>query len=247
VPSVTLGIVFAVARDVTQLREAAKTLEASLAEKEILLKEIHHRVKNNLQVISSLLKLHADEITDPVAKSAFADSQDRVRSIALLHEKLYESSDLGSVSAAEYTESLVRTLMRTHGSIAPARVSIEANGVFLPTDLAVPCGLILNELITNALKHAFPANTQLSPEIHIAMSADSKQLVLIVNDNGVGLSETFELSQSRTLGMHLVRTLARQLRAAVTVVSQNGTQWLFRFPRDPGDEAAASPATELAS
>jgi two-component sensor histidine kinase len=209
-------------------REAAAAVKASLSEKETLLKEIHHRVKNNLQVISSLLKLHAEEITDPVAKSAFADSQDRVKSIAILHEKLYESKNLGSIGAEEYVESLVQTLMRTHGPVPPVRVTVSAPHVSLPIDLAVPCGLILNELVTNALKHAFPRAQEIPAEIKIEIWPDGGDLVLALSDNGVGLPEDFNLSRSGTLGMHLVRTLARQLRAQVAT---EGTRWTFRFPR----------------
>jgi PAS domain S-box-containing protein len=229
----TSATTFATARDVTQLRGTQEALKASLAEKEVLLKEIHHRVKNNLQVISSLLKLHGEQVADPAARAAFEDSQDRVRSIALLHEKLYQSKNLGSVSAADYAESLVQTLMRTHGRLASASVSIDAPGVFLPVDLAVPCGLILNELVTNSLKYAFVHGAQPAPEIRIAMATDDQHLVLVVNDNGVGLPGNFDLAKSQTLGMQLVRTLARQLRAKVTMTSQDGTHWTFRFPRRP--------------
>jgi two-component sensor histidine kinase len=240
VPSPVHGVIFAAARDVTQIREAQEALHASLAEnkaslleKEVLLKEIHHRVKNNLQVVSSLLKLHGDQIVDPVARGAFQDSQDRVRAIALLHEKLYQSKNLGSVSMAEYCESLLQTLMRTHGTVAGPRISIDAPGVSLPVDVAVPCGLILNELVTNSLKHAFPARGEQAPEIRIAMIADDTHLTLSISDNGVGLSTDFELVKSRTLGIHLVRTLARQLRAELTTSGKSGTHWTFRFPRKP--------------
>jgi PAS domain S-box-containing protein len=226
-----------VTRDLSERKRAEDAKSAALAEKTALLQEVHHRVKNNLQVISSLLKLHGDQITDPVAQSVFADSQDRVRSIALLHEKLYQSKDLGSVNAAEYTESLVLTLMRTHGTVQPARVTIDAPGVSLPIDVALPYGIILNELITNALKHAFPPERERSPEIHIAVSAGDGDLMLVVNDNGVGLPADFDLAKCQTLGMHLVRTLARQLRASVEMTTEHGTHWTFRFARQPGAEA----------
>jgi PAS domain S-box-containing protein len=235
-PSPLHGVIFASGRDVTQLREAQDALKASLSEKEVLLKEIHHRVKNNLQVVASLLKLHGNQITDPVAKGAFQDSQDRVRAIALLHENLYQSKNLGSVSMADYGATLLQTLMRTYGTVAPARVSIDAPGVTLAVDIAVPCGLILNELVTNSLKHGFASKREQAPEIRIAMIADDTEVTLSVDDNGCGLPAGFDLDRSRSLGMHLVRTLARQLRAKVTMTTGGGTHWTFQFPRIPGGE-----------
>ena len=218
-------------RRVTQIGDAREALTASLGEKEVLLREIHHRVKNNLQVISSLLKLHGDKVTDPVARSAFDDSQARVQSIALLHEQLYQSEDLGSVDMGEYAESLARTLLRTHGAVAPAKVRVDGAAVSLPVDLAVPCGLILNELVTNALKHAFPGDAAREATIEIAMSVDTDDLELTVRDNGVGLPADFDLHAKRTLGMYLVRTLARQLHAELSVAHEGGTRWVLRFPR----------------
>lgn len=236
VPSPAHGLSFCVGRDVTQLRKDQAALSASLSEKEVLLKEIHHRVKNNLQVVSSMLKLHGSQITDPVARGAFQDSQDRVRAIALLHENLYQSKNLGSVSMEEYAKTLLHTLMRTRGTDAPAHVSIDAPGVSLPVDTALPCGLILNELVTNSLKHAFAVPSDRLAEIRISLVAEGAHVTLSVSDNGAGLPIDFDLAQTRTLGMHLVRTLARQLRAKITMTTQAGAHWTFRFPRDPGGE-----------
>ena len=240
VPSTAHGVIFYVGRDVTQVRKDQTALSASLAEKEVLLKEIHHRVKNNLQVVSSLLKLHGKQITDPVARGAFQDSQDRVRAIALLHENLYQSKNLGSVSMAEYGKTLLHTLMRARGiggNDAPAHASMDAPDVCLPVDIAVPCGLILNELVTNSLKHGFAKPGERPPAIRVAMRADGVHVTLSVSDNGSGLPAGFDLAETRTLGMHLVRMLARQLRATTTMTSAEGTHWTFRFPRDAAGEA----------
>jgi PAS domain S-box-containing protein len=235
VAAVAQGLVFASAHDITELREAQQALHASLSEKEVLLKEIHHRVKNNLQVISSMLKLHGDQISDRDARAAFQDSQDRVRAIALLHEKLYQSKHFGAVDMAAYAESLLQTLMRTHGAVAPARVVVDAPGVSLPLDLAVPCGLILNELVTNALKHAFREHAG-DRTIAIRMRTEGTMLALCVQDNGIGLRAGVDIQTATTLGLHLVRTLARQLHGELAVRSTTGTEWTLRFPHQPGGE-----------
>jgi two-component sensor histidine kinase len=196
----------------------------------MLLQEVHHRVKNNLQVISSLLKLHGERIEDPAAKDAFSDSQSRVAAIGVLHEKLCQSKNLGQVSLAEYGEGIMQALLRTHGTGARARVRVEASGAALPIDMAVPCGLLLNELTTNALKHAFRGALTESPEINVAMAVEGVHLVLSVRDNGVGLPADFDLAKCRTLGMHLVRTLARQIHAEITTSKEGGTRWSLRIP-----------------
>src|SRR5262249_33921758 len=136
-----------VQEDVTERRQAERAMAESLHEKEVLLRELHHRVKNNLQVISSLLKLHAEPITDPVARSVCRDGHERVRSIALLHEKLYQSTNLGGVDIAHYAQALVQALLRTHAEAASTvQVRIDAPGIYLPVGAALPCGLIFNEL-----------------------------------------------------------------------------------------------------
>ncbi len=220
------------AADVTDRHRMNQERERHLAEKDALLREVHHRVKNNLQVVSSLLKLHGDRLSDPLARAAFSDSRDRVAAIGLLHERLCESKNLGGVDLLEYGESLVQALMRTHGSFARARVTVEATGVSLPMDLAVPWGLVLAELTSNALKHAFPETMSARPEVKIVVNADGSDLVLSVTDNGVGMPADYDLTKSRTLGMHLVKTFARQLRGEVTLnrMGGGGTRWSLRFP-----------------
>jgi PAS domain S-box-containing protein len=224
------------ARDITREKAADDAIKRSLEEKEVLLQEIHHRVKNNLQVVSSLLKLHGDKITEPVARTAFQDSQDRVRSIALLHEKLYQSRDLGKLNFAEYADSLVQTLMRTH-SLGALRTLVEPSAVCLPIDSALPCGLILNELVTNAIKHAFRGGSTPDPRITIRVAEQGEDLTLTVQDNGCGLPEGVSYKESRTLGLHLVRTLIRQLRGEVRVAVERGTRWSVVFPRQPSKES----------
>jgi PAS domain S-box-containing protein len=218
-----------IARDISASKRAERLLQESLAEKVVMLKEIHHRVKNNLQVVSSILRLHEKHVTDPAARAVFEASQGRVRSIALLHEKLYQSRDLGSVGMAAYARDLATTLLRTRGDIV-ARVSVQVDdkGVYLPVNLAAPCGLIVNELLTNAFNHAFVGHTG-PAVVRIAVSQRDDMIELTVADNGVGLPPGFDISRLNSLGMFLARTLAEQLRGTLEIVTDHGTRCTLRF------------------
>jgi PAS domain S-box-containing protein len=212
-------------------RVVARTreLKAALTEKEVLLKEIHHRVKNNLQVISSMLNLQAMHIHDPASQAVFAESQGRVQSIALVHETLYESQDLSSVNFAEYIHTLVTTVMQAQSS--PERnisTMIDADGVLLPVGCAIPCGLIINELVTNSLKHAFPNRS--SGVIRVGLHTRPDQRVeLTVADDGVGLKPDLDPKRLTSLGLDLVYTFAEQLEAYVELRRDNGTEFRFEF------------------
>jgi len=231
VPSVEYGVVFACARDITELRRTEQALRDADAEKDTLLKEIHHRVKNNLQVISSLLKLRADTLTSAEARHALQDSQDRVRSIALLHEKLYRSTDLGSIDLGEYAEGLFTTLLRTYRlEPAPALV-LESRALQLELDAAMPVGLILNELMTNALKHAFTSSPR-PPRLEVTMREEAGWIEIEFADNGVGYPHDPDGRPTATLGMELVHTLATQVGGAVTLFNHDGARCQLRFPRD---------------
>jgi PAS domain S-box-containing protein len=206
-----------------------RELKAALTEKEVLLKEIHHRVKNNLQVISSMLNLQAMHISDPAAQAVFAESQGRVQSIALVHETLYESQDLSSVNFAEYIHTLVTTVMQAQ--LAPDRpisTVIDADGVLLPVSCAIPCGLIINELVTNSLKHAFPDRN--SGTIRVGLHTREKdQVELVVADDGIGLAPNLDPRRVSSLGLDLVFTFAEQLSAEVALSRDNGTEFRFLF------------------
>ncbi len=206
-------------------------VEASLREKEVLLKEIHHRVKNNLQVTSSLLKLQAARLTDESARAMLRDSQDRVRAMALAHEMLYRSRDLSTVDFGEYGRSLVTHLSRSYGvrtSQITLRVQIER--VFLGLDVAVPLGLIINELITNSIKHAFPGERK--GEIFLGLRAPSDSTYeLTVSDDGVGMAQSVDLAHADTLGLQLVHTLTDQLEGHVELQADVGTELRIAFPR----------------
>jgi PAS domain S-box-containing protein len=237
--------------DLTELRRAEERIRASLAEKEVLLKEVHHRVKNNMQVISSLVSLQADQVQDGTLREVLRDVTHRVRSMALVHEKLYQSADLARVEFAEYARSLLRYLWRAHGSaVANVRLTLDLEPVPLPVSTAVPCGLILNELASNALRHAFPMEdskfqasndkqiqnlkrqmTEREPcEVCISLRADPEGRVCLgVRDNGAGLPAGLDWRQARSLGLRLVHILAGQLRATVEVSSGEGTEFTITF------------------
>jgi PAS domain S-box-containing protein len=212
------GVIIGVAgigRDITARNEADRRLKASLREKEILLKEIHHRVKNNLQVISSLLNIEAGRMTNPEAIAAFRKSQTRVRSIAAFHEGAYQTTDLAHVDMGRYFEDLLRGLRATYGVVGDGvRATVDAASVMLSADLAIPCGLIANELVTNAFKHAFPGGRG---RIDVAFARSEDQLVLRVIDDGVGLPAGFDLTSLSSLGLQLVQTLSEQIGGVLGV------------------------------
>lgn len=208
-------------------------LKASLGEKEVLLKEVHHRVKNNLQVISSLLNLQARQLSDPSAHAVLSESQSRVQSIALVHEKLYQSADLAHIDFSGYLDDLVRNLFYTYNAAARGIAHhLEAAGSVLAVDLAIPCGLIVNELVSNALQHAFPAGRPGTVSVALGEPAPGV-LELAVADDGIGLPGDLEPEQYRahSLGLDLVYTFAEQIDAKVEVQRQAGTSFRFRFRR----------------
>ena len=222
-----LGVNF----DITERKRAEEQIKKSLAEKEVMLKEIHHRVKNNLQVISSLVSLQADSLTDERIRDELNDVRDRVRSMALIHEKLYQTSDLAQLNFADYAVSLLRSLWSSHGLLAEkVRLNLELAPVKLSVEAAVPCGLILNELAGNALKHAFPNGNDGEVTVGLEHDATTGTACLRVRDNGVGLPEGLDWRQSRSLGLRLVQILTSQLRGTVETKVDSGTEFQVAFP-----------------
>jgi PAS domain S-box-containing protein len=218
----------AIARDITD-GKIAERLKASLREKELLLKEVHHRVKNNLQVISSLLNLQARHVVDPRALELFKESQNRVRSIALFHEKLYQAKDLGHVEAFEYLNTLIANLLAAYGA-KPSAVSlkVEREDILLGVDVAIPLGLVLNELISNALKHAFPDG--LRGQIRVQLGrCDKDRHRLVVSDNGVGFPADLDFRNAPSLGLQLVSTLVDQLAGTIELIGAPGTTFNVTF------------------
>ena len=221
-----------VEKHLKDLQERAVEMKASLKEKEVLLKEIHHRVKNNMQVITSLLKLQAKQIKEKAYADMFQDSLDRVRSMALVHEKLYQSKDLTNVDFKEYIKSLVSFLFRFHeidtNKIAPR---IEVEDVSLSIETAIPCGLLINELVTNSMKYAFPGDRK--GELRISLRAIGEDdLDLIVSDDGIGIPEGLDFRTTESFGMDLIRILGEdQLDGQIELNRTEGTKFHVRFKR----------------
>jgi two-component sensor histidine kinase len=216
--------------DITKHKEAEAQIQASLREKEVLLQEVHHRVKNNLQVISSLLDLQSQQIEEQATLEIFRESQNRVKSMALVHEKLYKSQDFARINFAEYTESLTSYLFKAY-PFNRDKITLELNldEVTLNIDTAIPCGLIVNELVSNSLKHAFPNNQ--SGTIRISMFADETQhFNLIVEDNGVGFPPDWNLKQSQSLGVQLVHVLTKQIKGKLELDNRLGSRFCVCFP-----------------
>ena len=211
-------------------KQAEEQIKASLQEKEVLLKEIHHRVKNNLQIISSLLNLQAEYLKDNQALEVFKDSQNRIESMALIHEKLYQSQDLAKINFADYIQDLVTNLFYSYNVNSSAiNLKMNVEEVFLAIDAAIPCGLIINELISNSLKYAFPQRE--TGEICIAFcSIEANLFTLTISDNGVGFAQDFDFQATESLGLRLVKGLTHQLQGNIDFISYNGVKYKIIFP-----------------
>jgi len=219
-----------VVQDITERTQAEEQIKVALAEKEVMLREIHHRVKNNLQVISSLISLQTDTVSGPQVREVLGDVRDRVHAMALVHEKLYQTGDLARLNFGDYAASLLQCLWRSHGALAErVRLQLEVSPVALPIEAAVPCGLILNELAGNALKHAFPNGHAGEVRVNLELDSAAECVSLRVCDNGCGLPPERDWRQSNTLGLRLVQMLTSQLRGTVTTASGPGTHFSVAF------------------
>ena len=216
-------------KEIITRTQTESRIRETLREKEVLLKEVHHRVKNNLQIISSLLNLQKDQVKDISTLRALRDSQSRVRSMALIHEKLYQSQSLAKIDFAEYVQSLTKDLFRSYQrTLGNIRLNIHADQVSLDLDYAVPCGLILNELMTNTLKYAFPDGRDGS--IWIDLHAEPDQtLILRVADDGIGLPAGLDILKNKSLGLQLVNSLVKQINGTLVVESSSGTAFQVSF------------------
>ena len=216
------------AKEKADLKCAEQAIRESLREKEALLKEIHHRVKNNLQIISSLLAMQSDSVADESMRALLQESQNRVRAMAMIHEKLYQSSNLARIHFGDYVSSLTGFLFRSYSNTA-GRVALKltVDEVHLNIDSAVPCGLILNELVSNSLKHAFKDGR--SGELRVELRAEPEGYKLTVADNGSGLPSDFDLTRIKSLGLQLVETLSRQIKGRLTVESSSGARFQLFF------------------
>jgi PAS domain S-box-containing protein len=220
--------ILVICSDITERKLAENKIIQSLKEKEVLLQEIHHRVKNNLQVISSLLSLQSRYIKDKDVLELFKESQNRVKSMTLVHEKLYQSHDVSQVDFNDYISELASVLFRSYG-IPSEKVSLvlDVDEVSVDVNMAIPCGLIITELVTNSLKYAFPPGHR--GHIKIAFKKKDSNYILQVEDNGVGIPENIDLEKSKSLGLRLVRTLTDQLGGHVEMEKIAGTAFKIVF------------------
>lgn len=211
-----------VTRDITERKLAEERITTALREKEVLLHEIHHRVKNNLQVISSLLDLQAAQLNDEQMVLMLRESQNRVRTIAMIHEKLYQSADLARIEFGSYVQELATHLLHSYtGNSARIALKVAVDSLSLSVDSAIPCGLIINELVSNALKHAFPADRHGVITVAFHTDTDGKHM-LQVSDNGVGFAVDLDVQHPSSLGLQLVRMLVRQIKGQVVFTREEG-------------------------
>ncbi len=222
--------------DITEQKKGEDRIMKSLEEKEVLLREIHHRVKNNLQIISSLINLQSNNIDDERVYDAFKEIQNRVKSIALIHEKLYQSEDLSKINFAEYIPQLASDLYRSYEISPFIDLEVDVDNVLLDINKALPCGLIINELITNSIKHAFPDeisesefNVNKKGKICINFHYNGDMYEMRVSDNGIGYPENLDLKNTETLGLRLVNSLKDQLNSEVELKNNNGAFFMLTF------------------
>lgn len=224
--------VIAIVRDVTERKAQEQKLNEALKEKDTLLKEVYHRVKNNLQVIQSLLNLESRALNEELARVALADIASRVSAMALVHEKLYQSGNLSSLSLREYLRDLVKQLQQA-GTIDTRRISVslQIDDIRMGIDTAIPLGLLINELISNSIKHAFPDGR--IGHISIIVEQQTGQIQLTIQDNGVGLANDFVLEKASSMGLKLTRSLAKQLNGKVQMLSHQGTTVVVHLTSPP--------------
>ncbi len=221
--------------DISDRKQREREIERALKEKDILLGEIHHRVKNNLHVIHSLLDLQSARISDPLVQAMLVDSQNRIRSMALIHQTLYQSKDFSGVDFSTFLDSLIPTLISSYGA-DPSLIalSIAADEVKLPLSAAIPCGLLVNELISNALKHGFPNGRSGKIVVAVAATPDvdghGELVTLTVGDDGIGIPDDLDLLHTETLGLQLVRLLADQVHGTLAIQRHDPTRFSIAFP-----------------
>ena len=224
--------------DITERKTAEEKLKASLVEKEMLLKEIHHRVKNNLQVVSSLLSLQSQSVTDKQTLDILQESQNRIKSMAMIHEKLYRSEDIAKINFSEYIRSLSANLIRSYDAVSGGvRLDLNVEDIDLGIDAAIPCGLIVNELVSNSLKYAFPVGFK-SEDCKITIEflrIDDNKFKLSVSDNGIGISKDKDFRQTESLGLQLVRILTDQLGGTIELSRRFGTEFKIIFSESERD------------
>lgn len=213
-----------------QLQQTQKQVEASLREKEVLIKEVHHRVKNNLNIIYSLLNLQSKRIKDENLMKIFANSKNRIKAMVIVHEHLYKSEDLAEIKFNEYINNLVDHLFSSYHQISDIKPVIEVEPLVVDIEIAIPCGLLINELITNSFKHAFPDDR--NGEINIQLYQDkAEKLHLSIWDNGIGIAADIDWKNNSSMGFKLVQILSKQLQAKLEFDFNTGTAFHLTFPK----------------
>nr|WP_298682040.1 PAS domain S-box protein [uncultured Dongia sp.] len=216
--------------DISDRKQKERSIEQALQEKDVLLGEIHHRVKNNLQIVHSLLDLQSGQVSDPAALAMLRDSQNRIRSMALIHQTLYQSKDFARVDFGNFLDSFAPILVSSYAvNLNDVALNIDAEGMSLPINCAIPCGLIVNELISNALKHAFPDKAGGSIRVELRQDG-ADHFLLAVSDDGVGLPPGLHIETASTLGLQLVTLLTDQLRGKLAIETMKPTRFAIRFP-----------------
>jgi PAS domain S-box-containing protein len=218
-------------QEITERRKAEEQIRRALKEKEVLMKEIHHRVKNNMTVVSSLLKLQAGKVRDKQYRDMFIDSIDRIKSMARIHETLYQSEDFSKINFSDYIRDMADSMYMSYG-LSPRKVKLikDIERITLGADKATPCGLIVNELLANSLKYAFPEGR--TGEVRVALRVnDNDEIELTVADNGVGIPDDLDFKNSDSLGLNLVTALARQLDGKIELIREQGTEFKITFGR----------------
>jgi PAS domain S-box-containing protein len=214
--------------DITDRKRAEGMLKTSLKEKELLLREIHHRVKNSLQLISSLLTLQASEIDDEKILARYKESENRIHTIALIHESLYQSTNISNINFRDYVEVLVEDIMNSFGvSTNKVKTILKLGDYNLGIETAIPLGLIINELVSNSLKHAFKGYDK--GEIKIILEKNDETYTLTIKDNGIGLPEGFKFGETSSLGILLINSLVNQLEGELDVEVNRGTLVIINF------------------
>ncbi|MEN6290690.1 MAG: sensor histidine kinase, partial [Methanobacterium sp.] len=223
------NIVIETNRDITERKKSEDKIKASLKEKEVLLREIHHRVKNNLQIISTLLQLQSDEITDQKTLENYRESENRIQSIALIHEKMYQSRDISNIDFTSYIKSLINDLMYSYDADSRNIKSVIDTGNFLfSIETVQPLGLIVNEIISNSLKYAFKNRDEGTVLVKLE-KMDSNKFKLIVSDNGMGFPENIDFRNTSSLGLQLVNELVKQLEGDIELNIDDGTEFVIIF------------------
>jgi PAS domain S-box-containing protein len=220
----------AIRSDITSRKQAEETIKTSLKEKEVLIREIYHRTKNNMQVISSILGLKAAVIDDVYIKSILQDMKDRIQTIALVHKKLYQSQNLSSVDLKDYISDLTNLLIDSHSNDSEKiSLVLDLDSIYIDLDTAVPCGLIINELISNSLKYAFPGDRKGVIKV-VLKKLDEEIIELMVSDDGIGIPEGDDYLNRNTLGMQLLQGIAEdQLMGKINITTKNGMDCTIRF------------------